>query len=92
MIKYINVALAKAEFTGNFQDSYPPGQIKAMLDEVPAADVREVKYGAWIEEAFKMICPFCDTYFSTINTPINLFKGYYHFCPNCGAYMRGETE
>jgi len=39
MSKYIDVALAKAQFTGNFRDDYPTALIKALLDDVPAADV-----------------------------------------------------
>ena len=42
MKKYIDVTLAKAEFTGNFQNFYAPGEIKAILDEVPTADVVEI--------------------------------------------------
>ena len=41
-MSYISLELAKAQFTGNFQNYYAPGEIKALLDEVPAADVVEV--------------------------------------------------
>lgn len=48
--KYIDANLLKAEFTGNFQETYPPAQIKALIDVAPAADVvpvvrcRDCKY------------------------------------------------
>ncbi len=40
--EYIERKLAKAEFTGNFQDAYPTAQIHALLDAIPTADVVEV--------------------------------------------------
>lgn len=33
---YIKRVLAKAQFTGNFQDAYPPQQIWAWIDDIPA--------------------------------------------------------
>lgn len=45
---YIRRILAKAEFTGNFQDTYPTAQIHALIDTVPAEDVQPVVRGRWI--------------------------------------------
>jgi len=42
MARYIDADLAKAEFTGNFQDEYSPAHIKALIDNMPTADVIEV--------------------------------------------------
>ncbi len=83
LVNNLEVGAKNAEIIAKILDCDMDGNV---------CDVVEVKHGEWIEEAFKMICPFCNTYFSTINTPINVFKGYYHFCPYCGADMRGETE
>ena len=47
MSDYIKRILAKAEFTGNFQDAYPTAQIHAYIDGIPAADVRENVHGKW---------------------------------------------
>ena len=59
-----------------------------VLDEIPAADVVEVKHGVWILNPDDTAgCGFfvcssckCDVYDQT------------DFCPNCGADMRGEMN
>ena len=42
MPRYIDAELAKAEFTGNFQDNYATAHIKALIDSTPTADVQPV--------------------------------------------------
>ena len=42
MERYIDTTLLKAEFTGNFIDTYSPALIKAIIDGQPAADAVEV--------------------------------------------------
>lgn len=42
MPRYINATLLKAEFTGNFTDTYSPPLIKTIIDGQPTADVVEV--------------------------------------------------
>lgn len=90
MSRYIDVVFAKAEFTGNFQNFYTPGEIKAILDEVPIADVVEAKHGEWIElpngwdgidEYLRFECSECHR---------EVFNNF-PFCPYCRADMRGET-
>ena len=46
--RYIDANLAKAQFTGNFQDSYSPAEVKVLIDEVPTADVASVIHAHWI--------------------------------------------
>ena len=48
---------------------------------IPAADVRPVVRGVWVENGWSIRCSICgyDMPFSTRN-----------FCPNCGADMREE--
>ena len=60
------------------------------LDDVPAADVREVKRGHWIgldefpHEDWE--CDVCGSQaFGNDRIPQE-----FHFCPNCGADMREE--
>ena len=48
--RYIDANLAKAQFTGNFQGVYSPGEAKAMIDEVPTADVAPVIHAHWKEK------------------------------------------
>ena len=75
--KYVSAELVKAEFTGNFQESYTPGHIKALIDTVPAANVRENKTGKVIKTG--RIYPYCS------ECDKNLDHTYYKFCPWCGA-------
>ena len=42
MTRYIDTTLLKAEFTGNFIDTYSPALIKAIIDGQPTADAVEV--------------------------------------------------
>lgn len=52
------------------------------LDNLPKADVAEVKHGEWIPYSTTMMeCTVCKRH-----TP----KHRYEFCPHCGARMDGE--
>ena len=87
MTEYIKRILAKAEFTGNFQNEYPVCQIHALIDCVPAADVRENVRGEWLNTADpcmsdNIVCSVCG--YDSIAK--------YNFCPNCGAKMKGKTD
>lgn len=59
MADYIKRVLAKAEFTGNFQDAYPTAQIHALLDTIPAADVVD---GALFRDCRNELCLRCGQY------------------------------
>ena len=37
-MRLIDAILLKAEFTGNFSETYPPAQIKALIDLAPEID------------------------------------------------------
>lgn len=50
-IRLIDANALKAEFTGNFQDEYPPSQIKAIIDSRPTIKAESVRHGHWIETA-----------------------------------------
>ncbi len=60
------------------------------FNEIPAADVRRVKRGKWLEdwETGCSECSVCRDGFLWED-----FKGVanWNFCPNCGADMRGES-
>lgn len=61
------------------------------IEEMPAADVAEVKHGEWILERepngkpYCFHCSICDDDFHYIG-----IKVAYDYCPNCGAKMDGE--
>lgn len=97
MPRYINANLLKGDFTGNFQESYTVSQIKAMIDDVPTADVEEVRHGEWEDDAddvfwgnyiVKKHCSECGytPKFDRETELFNLTKR----CPNCGAKMDGK--
>lgn len=64
----------------------------ATIVNLPSA---EPKRGKWIDavipndngDLFVQVCDQCNTFF-----PLAYTGGGHHFCPNCGADMRGDTE
>lgn len=70
MPRYINATLLKAEFTGNFTDTYSPQLIKTIIDGQPTADVVEVTR-----------CKYCKFY-RPYNKPVEDFDGRC-FARNC---------
>lgn len=91
---YIRRILAKAQFTGNFQDEYPTAQIHALIDTVPAEDVQPVVHGRWVgfPECLKypnaysddhIVCSSCEECFSVLDNCTERFD----YCPHCGAKM-----
>ena len=56
---------------------------------LPAADVKPVVRGRWIEGEYEWTCSVCGEKFSFYDNAF-LHDGY--FCPNCGADMRNEVE
>lgn len=63
--------------------------IDAVLWEFPTADVVERKKGKWIDPAADNVyrCSVCEEY-TTLEVP----RLFYHYCPNCGAEMKGESD
>lgn len=88
-----------------FQPKYAPAinrTFAAMIDSVPAADVKPVVRGEWIFEEYelaswctKAICSSCKKTVAN-NSDLahdwgqRLFLHDYQFCPKCGADMRIE--
>ena len=85
MPRYIDAELAKAEFTGNFQDNYATAHIKDLIDSTPTADVQPVVHGKWIDinncGIKERKCSNC----GKKDNPKTAIKG--HYCWNCGAKM-----
>ena len=91
---YIRRILAKAQFTGNFQDEYPTAQIHALIDTVPAENVQPVVHGKWIDKKKKTygmqtFCSACGKHSGIGGIESNRHKPY---CPNCGARMDLEDQ
>ena len=64
------------------------GTIKDLVEQMPAADVVEVRHGRWkCVSIGRYACSLCGRepwYEGSINTM--------HYCPNCGAAMIEEEE
>lgn len=90
---YIRRILAKAQFTGNFQDEYPTALIHALIDDVPAEDVQPVVHGRWIQDCdYHFRCSICgDRWIVSDGNPLDVANGW-RFCPYCGARMDLEAE
>ena len=79
----------------NAQFEYTCDEAAEFLLHIPAADVRPVVRGKWIDRDDKYYgwnmwaCSACgEEFVLTEGTPD---MNEYHFCPNCGADMRDET-
>lgn len=63
-----------------------------LTDDIPTADVAEVKHGKWANAYSSGTnlyrCTECGEYIEAIWTGGYDFK----YCPNCGAKMEGDTE
>ncbi len=88
MKKYIDAELLKSKFTGNFNRKYPAPLIKAAINDIPAADVEEVKHGKWIETGKtnpEAVCSECGR--KVEYQAVNNVWEYENYCPHCGAKM-----
>ena len=70
-------------------------QITGIIKQLPSADVRENVRGEWIEadtDKDFVTCSICKNkgYKDRMAWRPDYAKKYFNFCPNCGAYMRGE--
>lgn len=80
-----------------FFDSYPDHiefdveDIKSIINEQDAADVRENVRGEWqkVDEQ-----PYFRKHFHKVCCSVCRKQGYdyWNFCPNCGADMRGDNK
>ena len=82
MARYIDTTLLKAEFTGNFIDTYSPALIKAIIDGQPTADVQKVRHGKWIKASCSEKDG--DAHCSECN---HWDWSDYKYCSECGAKM-----
>lgn len=73
---------------------YLLNSLKSYIKKLPAANVQEVKHGAWIyEEGIYQVCSVCDyhpilsEFLASYNVRLNT-----NYCPNCGAIMDGDKK
>lgn len=65
--------------------------IRANIDDIPTADVQEVKHGKWeqcgkLEGKTVLKCSQCSQGIT------ERFSPKYFYCPNCGAKMDGDNK
>ena len=59
------------------------------IEQIPTADVEEVRHGQWEKHGSKWQCTDCKVLMNLDGTPQ---ENSIYYCPNCGAYMMGENN
>lgn len=61
---------------------------RAIIEAIPAADVRPVKRGKWVQDCdYHFRCSICgDRWIISNGNPLDVANGW-NFCSNCGAMM-----
>lgn len=59
----------------------------AIINEILAADVEEVRHGKWKQENDIFTCSECGYQFEREG-----YTQFFNYCPNCGAKMDTESE
>lgn len=71
------------------------GCIAAVKRRIPSADVAPVRHGRWVKHGTRdrMTCSCCGDYWEMgLEWTSDNFKGWFKFCPYCGARMDGEDN
>lgn len=96
MARYIDAtALSKAVFESMKQNPHTDSivrrthhheheQFLRMINNVPTADVSEVKHGEWVDIHTTLMCSECGIIRAKNTT------GVYNYCPACGSKMNKE--
>ena len=70
--------------------------VKAELEDAPTADVVERKVGKWVDNKGLYQCSCCKNIWSELwwveSCTIDRMNKIIHYCPNCGARMKGEDD
>lgn len=69
------------------------GELRSMIDELPAVDAKAVKHGRWIQNGefdYTYKCSECGEVCPLTPDDESAFQ--YPYCPNCGAKMDGGEE
>lgn len=77
---------------GDWSECWSAEEIKQKLDNIPAADVVEVRHGRWTEYHTKCDGGYGQIYYQHTDCSCFLYESPYNYCPNCGAKMDGGSE
>lgn len=94
MTDYIKREDALEQFDYYDLGEYLTTQIRGMLMDVPSADVAPVRHAKWIdddEEYLRRGYQFANCSVCGFQMDVHENRGYYNYCPLCGAKM-GEEE
>ena len=84
--KYLHEACAGLGSNGGLM-------LKIKFDQEPKVDVVEVVHGEWIKMDKRGNNVRCSKCGNTLDLRgVNAGRGDANYCPNCGAYMRGEDD
>lgn len=87
MLKFINSDKLAKEIFGRVNNPAIRNWLFSIINDVPAADVQEIKHGHW------EIGYFHDRVCSCCTHPSNDLSDYsYDYCPWCGAKMDGDKN
>lgn len=89
MEEYVAKSILKKELNIANLHSGIIDALQNIVDEIPAANVQEVKHAHWIPKQY----PFGDCECSNCHEAYGICGGLlgdYNFCPNCGAKMDGR--
>ena len=98
--KYIDADFLKQKISREWdmQDLYLPVHFFDVVDDLPAADVQEVRHGRWITSEFatdsgftSCSCCYSEYYIGDLQN-LEGDNDFVMYCPNCGARMDGEEE
>jgi Fe-S oxidoreductase len=69
---------------------YEFDEARSLVKDVPAADVVEERHGEWVKNKSEFyVCSECDTTCPYDVNDDGFWDWTCHYCPNCGADMRG---
>ena len=75
--------------------------LRELLEDTPTADVQEVRHGEWMETQEPLgwrdvdcaECSVChENWIIDEDSSIDDYECMWHYCPNCGAKMDGDTN
>lgn len=91
----IDADALKEQFKDKEGDVFTAFHFYDAIDEMPAVNAVERKRGMWINDKGFYRCSACNElwcHWWASCVPIERMNKIMHFCPNCGADMRGEMN